>query len=114
MSDLSTIRGIMHHQKLQILHIVHNELIKSVGKHMLGSSVGTITNVGHQSSTAETTSTTSINTLRLSPVLLDNITRKNISYIHSLEFISLETRKRSQLLLYNLHFANRTHFYKHR
>ena len=68
--DLSTIGGVMHHQKLQILHVVHNELVQSVGEHMLGGSVGTVTDVGHQSGTSEATSAASINTLGLSPVLL--------------------------------------------
>ena len=68
--DLSTIGGVMHHQKLQILHVVHNELVQSVGEHMLGGSVGTVTDVGHQSGTSEATSAASINTLGLSPMLL--------------------------------------------
>ena len=63
----------MHHQKLQILHIAHNELVQSVREHVLGGSIRTVTNVGHQSSTSETTSATSINTLGLSPVLLQKL-----------------------------------------
>ena len=70
MSNLSTIGGIMHHQKLQILYVVHNELVETVREHVLSGSIGTIANVGHQSGTSEATSATSINTLRLSPVLL--------------------------------------------
>ena len=69
-SNLSTVGGVVHHQKLEVLHIANNELVESVGEHVLGGSVRTITNVRHQSGTSEATSAASINTLGLSPVLL--------------------------------------------
>ena len=68
--NLSAVRRVVHHQKLQVLHVAHDELVQSVGQHVLGGGVGTVTNVGHQSGTTEATSAAAINTLRLSPVLL--------------------------------------------
>ena len=68
--DLSAVRGVVHHQELQVLHVAHDELVQSVGEHVLGGGVGTVTNVGHQSGTTEATSAAAINTLGLSPVLL--------------------------------------------
>ena len=70
MSDLSTVGVVVHHEELKILHVVHGELVKTVGEHVLGGGVRTVTNVGHQSGTAEATSAATINTLGLSPVLL--------------------------------------------
>ena len=69
-SNLSTVGGVVHHQELQISNVAHDELVESVGKHMLGGSVRSVTDVGHDSGTSEAASAASINTLGLSPVLL--------------------------------------------
>ena len=70
MSDFSTVSVVVHHEEFEILDVVDGELVETVGEHELSSLVGTVTNVGHEGSTSETTSATTINTLRLSPVLL--------------------------------------------
>ena len=70
MSNFSTVSVVVHHKEFKILNITNSELVKSVRKHEASSLIRTITNVGHESSTSETTSATTINTLRLSPVLL--------------------------------------------
>ena len=69
-SNLSTVGGVVHHQELQISNVAHDELVESVGEHMLGGSVRSVTDVGHDSGTSETASAAAINTLGLSPVLL--------------------------------------------
>ena len=70
MSNFSTVSVVVHHEEFKILNVVDGELVETVGEHELGSLVGTVTNVGHEGSTSETTSATTINTLGLSPVLL--------------------------------------------
>ena len=109
--NLSTVLLVVHHQKLQVLHVAHGELVQSVGEHVAGASIRSVTNVGHQSGTTETTSATSINTLGLSPVLLQQESGKLCAqaYIHSLELIRLETGEGDSSLLNNLDLARRTH-----
>ena len=111
--DLSAVRGVVHHQELQVLHVAHDELVQAVGEHVLGGGVGTVTNVGHQSGTTEATSAATINTLGLSPVLLHPSLHVLTPYVHSLELVSLETRERSRLLLHNLHLTNGSHSVLH-
>ena len=69
-SDLSTVGVVVHHEELQVLDVAHGELVESVGEHVLGAGIRTVTNVGHQSRTSEAASAATINTLGLSPVLL--------------------------------------------
>ena len=110
MSDFSTVSVVVHHEEFEILDVVDGELVETVGEHELGSLVGTVTNVGHEGSTSETTSATTINTLGLSPVLLSvKSTKTREAYIHSLELISLEAGERSGSLLDNLNLTNGAH-----
>ena len=74
MSDLSTVLLVVHHEKLQVLHVRDGELVQSAGEHVAGLGIRTVTNIGHQGSTTEATSAATINTLGLSPVLLKQIT----------------------------------------
>ena len=69
-SDLGTVGVVVHHEELEVLHVVHGELVQAVGEHVLGGSVRAVTDIGHQSGTAEATSAATVNTLGLSPVLL--------------------------------------------
>ena len=69
-SDLSTVSVVVHHEEFKVLNVVDGELVETVGKHELSSLIRTVTNIGHESSTSETTSAATINTLGLSPVLL--------------------------------------------
>ena len=110
-SDLSAVLLVVHHQKLQVLHVAHGELVQSAGEHVAGLGVRSVTNVGHQSGTTEAASAASINTLGLSPVLLqqESGTLFAQAYIHSLELIRLETGERDSSLLNNLDLARRTH-----
>ena len=82
-SDLSAVLLVVHHQKLQVLHVAHGELVQSAGEHVAGLGVRSVTNVGHQSGTTEAASAASINTLGLSPVLL-----RGTSSPHSLHSFS--------------------------
>ena len=70
MGNLSTVGGVVHHQELQISDVAHDELVESVGEHVLGGGVRSVTDVGHDGGTTETASAAAINTLGLSPVLL--------------------------------------------
>ena len=73
MSNFSTVSVVVHHEEFKILDVVDGELVETVGEHELGSLVRTVTNVGHEGSTSETTSAATINTLGLSPVLLQKL-----------------------------------------
>ena len=90
-SDLSTVGVVVHHEELQVLDIAHSELVESVGEHVLGAGIGTVTNVGHQSGTTEAASAATINTLGLSPVLL-----------HASEHGTTNTTKEPTFILLNL------------
>ena len=72
-SNLSTVSVVVHHQKLQISNVAHDELVESVREHVLGGSIRTVTDVGHDGSTSEAASAAAINTLGLSPVLLQKL-----------------------------------------
>ena len=107
MSNFSTVSVVVHHKEFKILNITDSELVESVRKHETSSLIRTITNVGHESSTSETTSATTINTLRLSPVLLEiRILKILKTYVHSLKLISLETREGDSSLLHNLNLTH--------
>ena len=69
-SDLGAVGVVVHHQQLQVSNVAHDELVESVGEHVLGGGSGAVTNVGHDGGTTEAASAASINTLGLSPVLL--------------------------------------------
>ena len=101
-SDLSAVLLVVHHEKLQVLHVSHRVLVETVRKHVAGSGIRTVTNIGHQGSTTEATSAATINTLGLSPVLLHISPSKHATYVHSLELIGLETGERHGSLLHNL------------
>lgn len=58
----------MHHQKLQLLSVVDNKLLKPIGKKVAGLLVRSITNVGHQSDTLELSPDPGVNTLGPPPV----------------------------------------------
>ena len=90
-SDLSTVGVVVHHEELQVLDIAHSELVESVGEHVLGAGIGTVTNVGHQGGTTEAASAATINTLGLSPVLL-----------HASEHGTTNTTKEPTFILLNL------------
>ena len=83
MSDLSAVLLVVHHQKLQVLHVSHRVLVETVGEHVAGAGVRSVTNVGHQSGTTEAASAASIDTLGLSPVLL-----RGTSHTHGLHSFS--------------------------
>ena len=73
MGDLGAVGVVVHHQQLQVSNVAHDELVESVGEHVLGGGSRTVTNVGHDSGTTEAASAAAINTLGLSPVLLQKL-----------------------------------------
>lgn len=61
---------VAHHQDLQLLDIVDQELLESRGQHVLGLLVTTITDVGHEHLTLEPPADPVVNTSGLTPVFL--------------------------------------------
>lgn len=61
---------VTHHQDLELLDIVHKELLEASGQHVLGLLVATITNVGHQHLTLEPPADPVVNTSGFTPVFL--------------------------------------------
>lgn len=61
---------VAHHQDLELLDIVDQELLEASGQHVLCLLVATITNVGHQHLTLEPPADSVVNTSGLAPVFL--------------------------------------------
>ena len=68
--DLGGVDAVLHHQHLQLLDVVDEELLEARGHHMTGTLGGSITDVGHQVLALEAPADTIVNTLGLAPVLL--------------------------------------------
>lgn len=68
---------VTHHQDLQLLHIVHQELFETRWQHVLGLLVATITNAGHQHLALEPPADPVVNTSGFAPVLLSAETKYN-------------------------------------
>ena len=83
MSDLGAVGVVVHHQELQVSNVAHDELVESVGEHVLGGGSRAVTDVGHDGGTTEAASAAAINTLGLSPVLLPNNLSHPPQNIHS-------------------------------
>lgn len=73
--DLGGVNAVLHHQDLQLLDVVHQELLEAGRQHMTGAGVGSVTDVGHQVLALEAPSHSVVNSLRLAPVLLQHGTR---------------------------------------
>merc|ERR1719464_1327116 len=69
--DLRTVHLVLHHQHLQLLHVVDEDLLEAGGHGVPGHLVGAVTNVGHLVHSLKTPPHSVINTLRLPPALLD-------------------------------------------
>lgn len=70
MSDLGGVDAVLHHQDLQLLDVVHQELLEARRQHMTGTLGGSVTDVGHQVLSLEAATHSVVNSLRLTPVLL--------------------------------------------
>lgn len=70
MSDLASVDAVLHHQDLQLLDVVHEELLEAGRQHMTGALGGSVTDVGHQVLSLEAATHSVVNSLRLAPVLL--------------------------------------------
>lgn len=70
MCNLGGVHAVLHHQDFQLADVVDGELLESIGEHVAGLGVRTITDVGHQVLALEATSDTIVNTFRLTPVFL--------------------------------------------
>ena len=61
---------IVHHQQLELLHIVDNKFLETIRKIMTSFLVCTVANVRHKCASLELSSYTRINTLWPTPVCL--------------------------------------------
>ena len=66
-SDLGTVGLVLHHQNLQLLHVVDQNLLEAAGHHVPGLGVATVANVGHEVHSLELPPNSVVNTLRLPP-----------------------------------------------
>lgn len=71
---------VAHHQDLELLDIVDQELLEARWQHVLGLLVATITDVGHQHLTLEAPANPVVNTSGLTPVFLQ-MERKRLRLI---------------------------------
>lgn len=62
---------VAHHEDLELLDVVHQELPEARGQHVLGLLVATITDVGHQHLTLKPPADSVVNTPGLTPAFLE-------------------------------------------
>lgn len=71
MGNLGTVSLVAHQKDLELLDIVHQELLETSWQHELGLLVATITDVGHQHLALEPPADPVVNTSGLTPVFRD-------------------------------------------
>jgi hypothetical protein len=69
-SDLSSIRTVVHQQKVEFTDVGDDELAETIGQEITGLLGRTVTDLGHRSLTLETSTHVTIDTLGLSPRFL--------------------------------------------
>ena len=74
-SDLGAIFAVLHHKKFELLDVVDDKFVKSIGKDVAGLLVARITHVDLLASSFELSALTAVNTLRLPP---------GLTYLHEL------------------------------
>ena len=67
MGDLSSIRTVVHQQKVEFTDVGDDELAETIGQEITGLLGRTVTDLGHRSLTLETSTHVTIDTLGLSP-----------------------------------------------
>merc|ERR1719464_2597240 len=70
-SNLRAVHLVLHHQDLELLHVVDEDLLEAGGHGVPSDLVGAITDVGHLVHSLKTPPHSVVNTLRLPPALLD-------------------------------------------
>lgn len=73
MGNFSSVRLGLHNEHFQVFKIIDENLSQAVWQDMLGGFARTITNLRHRQLSLETTSDSIINTLGLSPSLLNGL-----------------------------------------
>merc|ERR1712159_921060 len=73
MSYLCCVTTLHHEKKLQILHVVNQELSKTIWHHMSSFCIASISNARHQILSLKSPTHSIINTLRFSPIFFDLI-----------------------------------------
>ena len=66
-SDLGTVGLVLHHQNLQLLHVVNKNLLEPAGHHVPGLGAAAVTDVGHEVHPLELPPNSVVNTLGLPP-----------------------------------------------
>lgn len=65
--DFGAIGAVLHHEHVQFVDVVHQELEVSIGEHVARLFVGAVPNVGHADFAAPFAAHTRINTFRAAP-----------------------------------------------
>lgn len=71
--NLGRVAAGVHNEHLQISNVVDDDLSQAVGHNVLGGLAGTVTDLGHRELALEAASNAVVNTLGLSPCLLDSL-----------------------------------------
>merc|ERR1719463_940577 len=63
--DLGAVGLVLHHEHLQLLHVVHQNLLEAAGHHVPGLGVATVANVRHEVHSLELPPNSVVDTLGL-------------------------------------------------
>ena len=67
MCDGSGVSSVVHHKHLQLINVVDDSALKTIGMDVTSLLVASVTDGGHGDGTTETSANTSVNTLGLAP-----------------------------------------------
>uniref|UniRef100_A0A2M4D122 Putative secreted protein n=1 Tax=Anopheles darlingi TaxID=43151 RepID=A0A2M4D122_ANODA len=65
--NLSAVHAVLHHQHLQLAHVVDDELLEAARQHMTGALVRAVSDVRHQVLSLEATTHSVVDTFRPTP-----------------------------------------------
>ena len=71
--DLGSVRAVVHEEKLDVTDVGDHEAAVAAGHQVAGLLVGTVADLGHADSAAETTTNGTVDTLGLAPRLTDTV-----------------------------------------
>ena len=69
--NLGSVSAVVHKKDLEVVGVVHSELLEAGLQDVLGDAVSSITDLGHAGEALELAAKSVINTLGLSPVLIE-------------------------------------------
>ena len=74
--DLGTVGLVLHHQNLQLLHVVNKDLLEAAGHHVPGLGAATVTDVGHEVHPLELPPHSVVNTCNGGTLFMSTLTKK--------------------------------------